>query len=264
MYLRAVHADADVKALRQLIRNNPLGILTTAVASPSHPLIQCTHIPFILDVDDEDSETELGTLRGHMARQNPHSRALMDAVAAQAGHGGGGGNVLEQEAMILFNLPVHHYVTPKFYVDTKPSTGKVVPTWNYAAAQAYGKIKIYYNTKSDETGTFLASQVAALSHHAETQIMGYSGTGKAPSPWKVSDAPEPYIKIMQKSIIGIEIVIDRLEGKYKMSQEMSDGDRQGVIEGFKNLGSDVGTGMADIVTERGDLKAARKAMAAKS
>lgn len=262
MYLRADHADADTKALRQLIRENPLGILTTAIPSSNYPLIQCTHIPFLLGVEDEDSETELGVLRGHLARQNPHSKAMIDAVGAKAA-AGNADNIIEQEAMVLFNVPAHHYVTPKFYTETKPATGKVVPTWNYAAAQVYGKAKIYYDSKAEETGAFLSSQISDLSQHAETTIMGHTGTGKAPGAWKVSDAPEPYINILQKNIIGIEIKVDRLEGKFKMSQEMSEGDRQGVAGGFDGLGSDVGSKMADIVRERGEMKAAKAAAKAR-
>lgn len=258
MYLRAIHADASTKALRQLIRENPLGILTTAISSPNYPLMQCTHIPFLIDVENNDSETEFGVLRGHLARQNPHSKAMIEAVEARAA-AGNPDNMIEQEAMVLFTLPANHYVTPKFYTETKPATGKVVPTWNYAAAQVYGKAKIYCDSKADETGAFLSRQVADLSQHAETQIMGHTGTGSAPGAWKVSDAPDNYIKLLQKNIIGIEITIDRLEGKFKMSQEMSEGDRAGVAAGFDGLGSDVGTQVAEIVRERGEMKAAKAA-----
>ena len=73
-------------------------------------------------------------------------------------------------------------------------------------------------------------------------------------PWKVEDAPENYISLLQKNIIGIEIQVERLEGKFKMSQEMPQGDREGVIAGFSGLGNDVGTQLAAIVKERSDLK----------
>ncbi|GJN74076.1 transcriptional protein [Purpureocillium lilacinum] len=254
MYLRGVHADATIPMLRQLIRDNPLGILTTAIRSKSYPTIQSSHIPFILDVKDDADESELGVLRGHLARQNPQSKAMMDAAAQEPS----AQNVLEDEVMVLFSAAAHHYVTPKFYTETKPSTGKVVPTWNYAAAQAYGKARIFYDSKADETGAFLSQQIHDLSKHAETSVMGYTGAGDRPGPWSVSDAPEPYIKLLQKNIIGIEITIERLEGKFKMSQEMQRGDRDGVIQGFENLGSEVGSQMADLVRERAELKEARK------
>ncbi|KAJ6439470.1 transcriptional protein [Purpureocillium lavendulum] len=253
MYLRGIHADATVPMLRQLIRDNPLGILTTAIRSKSYPLIQSSHIPFILDVKDDDDESELGILRGHLARQNPQSKAMMDAAQESPSQ-----KFLEEEVMVLFSAAAHHYVTPKFYTETKPSTGKVVPTWNYAAAQAYGKARIFYDSTAEETGSFLSKQISDLSKHAETSVMGYSGEGSRPGPWSVSDAPEPYIKLMQKNIIGIEITIERLEGKFKMSQEMRQGDRDGVIQGFDNLGSEVGSQMAEMVRERAKLKSARE------
>ena len=79
--------------------------------------------------------------------------------------------------------------------------------------------------------------------------MGYT------APWQVSDAPESYVGLLKKNIIGIEIRIDRLQGKFKMSQELGDGDREGVIHGFEALGSDVGVGIARTVRERsGEVK----------
>ena len=265
MYLRGVHADAAIPMLRQLIRQNPLGILTTAIASPNYPLLQSSHIPFVLDVEDEESETELGVLRCHMARPNPQSKAMIEyfEAAQKEGKAGAGGNgepgVLEQEVLILFNAPAHHYVTPKFYTETKPTTGKVVPTWNYATAQVYGRARVYHDSKSEATGSFLDKQIHDLSQQSETSIMGYTGLGDRPGPWKVTDAPERYIDLLKKNIIGIEITIDRLEGKFKMSQEMGLGDREGVIKGFANLGGEVGTEISRVIKERSDLKEAKTA-----
>jgi len=254
MYLRADHADATIPMLRQLIRKHPLGILTTAISSHVYPLLQSSHIPFLLDVQDESDEAEKGVLRGHLARQNPQAKAIIDSLKSQQqAHT----NFLEEEVLILFNSPVNHYVTPKFYTDTKPVTGKVVPTWNYAAAQVYGRAKIYYESSLDETTAFLSQQISDLSQHAEESIMGYTGTDSKPTAWMPSDAPERYTQLLKKNIIGIEIVIDRLEGKFKMSQESSKGDREGVIKGFQGLGSESGLRMAEMVSERGRLKDAR-------
>ncbi|KAL4986375.1 hypothetical protein BDW68DRAFT_188864 [Aspergillus falconensis] len=254
MYLRAVHAEAQISILQQLIRDNPLGILTTAIRSPLYPLIQSSHIPFVLDVPETvDGSLSNGVLRGHMAKQNPQAKALMEALTAQQEQGNTSLE-LTDEVLVLFNGPHHHYVTPKFYTETKPATGKAVPTWNYAAAQAYGKIRIYWDSKSEETTAFLQKQVEELSRQSETLIMKYS------SPWQVSDAPVSYVDLLKKSIIGIEITIDRLQGKFKMSQEMSQGDREGVINGFEDLGTDVGKGIAnmiDLSQKLSELRAAR-------
>lgn len=246
MYLRAVHAEKHLPTLRALIRANPLGIFTTAIDSPNFPFLQSSHIPWILDVQDEDSETELGVLRGHMARANPQAKSLIEHLSA--GNSGTpsttGPRKLERDVMVLFNGPAHHYVTPKFYVDTKPATGKVVPTWNYAAVQVYGKLSVYYDTKDQSTDMFLSKAIADLSQLAETQIMGYE------KPWQVGDAPGNYIDLLKKAIIGIEIEITDMGGKWKMSQEMKGGDSQGVEDGFEALGTEEGKKIAEMVRTR--------------
>lgn len=216
MYIRAVHAETDLQVLRQLIQQNPLGLLTTGIKSTNYPFLQTSHIPFVLDVQDELSETELGCLRGHLARQNPHSKAISESLINNLKLN----NFLEHEVLILFKNPVHHYVTPKFYTKTKPETGKGVPTWNYAAVQVYGRAKIYYDSKDPETSEFLDKQISDLTHHNETTTMDYTGRDQ-PTEWKVSDAPRPFLELMKKDIIGIEIEVTRLEGKFKMSQELN-------------------------------------------
>ncbi|XP_014561402.1 hypothetical protein COCVIDRAFT_86714 [Bipolaris victoriae FI3] len=251
MYLRAVHAETSITTLRKLIRNNPLGVLTTAIPSEHHPFILSSHVPWILDVQDEDNETELGTLRGHLARANPQSKTMINNLEAESKPNG---SFLEKEVLVLFTAAAHHYVTPKFYTETKPDTGKVVPTWNYAAAQVYGKAKIFFDSKAPETGAFLTKQIHDLSEHAEASIMGFDGKEGRQDAWKVRDAPESYIGLLQKAIIGIEIKIDRLEGKFKMSQESTKGDREGVVKGFLALESEVGSEMASLVKARGELK----------
>ncbi|KAI9659666.1 MAG: hypothetical protein M1829_006574 [Trizodia sp. TS-e1964] len=248
MYLRAIHAEFDITLLRKFVRDNPLGILITSLKSPNFPTIQCTHMPWILDVNDEESKTELGKLRGHLAKANPHSKAMMEGVQTATPPN----PFLEDEVSVLFNGPVHSYVTPKFYTETKPATGKVVPTWNYSSVQAYGNAKIYFDSNSEQTGSFLQKQITDLTKHSEETIMHYTG-GERLSAWLVTDAPDNFIKILKKSIIGIEIDLHRLEGKYKMNQEMAKEDREGVMKGFESLGTDDGYKMAQIVKERGDI-----------
>ncbi|KAL2002787.1 hypothetical protein VTN02DRAFT_5946 [Thermoascus thermophilus] len=256
MYLRSVHAESSIPQLLQFIRDNPLGILTTAIRSSTYPLLQSSHIPWVLDVPESDNPDEpvKARLRGHMARQNPQSKAIVESLAAREASSSRPPSQLEEDVLVLFNGPHHHYVTPKFYTETKPSTGKVVPTWNYSAVQVYGKATIYHDSSSPETSEFLDRQIHDLSQHCETAVMGYTGEEGRLAPWKVSDAPERYIEIMKKNVIGIEIAIEQIGGKYKMSQEMGKGDREGVIQGFNNLGTDVGAGIARTVKERGDLK----------
>lgn len=249
MYLRAVHAESSIKALFEFIEENPLGVLTTAISSPNYPFIQSSHIPWVLDEISNDPEAPVkGRLRGHMARANPQTKAMIESATNTT--------KLEQDVMVLFTNQYHHYVTPKFYTETKPVTAKVVPTWNYAAAQVYGKATIYFDSTTEETSLYLSRQIDDLSKMCETSIMEYTGQGGKPSPWSVSEAPERYIDIMKKSIIGIEVSIESIGGKAKMSQELGQGDRGGVIDGFNGLGSDVGAHIALQVKKRGEIKEA--------
>ena len=249
MYLRAVHAESSIKALFELIKANPLGVLTTAISSPSFPFLQSSHIPWVLDIISDDPEAPVkGRLLGHMARQNPQSKAIIEALSTSST------NQLQHDVMVLFTDSHHHYVTPKFYTETKPATGKVVPTWNYAAAQVYCKATVYYDSAAPETSQYLSTQIHDLSQMCETSVMGHTGQDGNPGPWSVSDAPERYIDIMKKNIIGIEVSIENIGGKFKMSQEMGQGDRGGVIDGFNGLGTETGTYLADLVKQRGEMK----------
>lgn len=248
MYLRAVHAEQNISALQQFIRANPLGIFTTAIDSPTAPFLQSSHIPWVLDVDTSSDTTHLGVLRGHIARANPQAKAIIEHLKTAAEQGKES-QTLSRDVMILFNGPAHHYVTPKFYHETKPTTGKVVPTWNYSAVQVYGRATIFYDTKAAATGSFLDKQIRDLSMQSETKIMGYEE-----KPWQVEDAPSSYVELLKKAIVGVQIEITDIGGKNKMSQEMSAGDQQGVVEGFEALGTDVGVEIARTVREKGKLR----------
>ena len=155
--------------------------------------------------------------------------------------------------MILFTSPVHHYITPKFYVETKPSTGKVVPTWNYAAVQCYGAMTVFFDGSAPETSEFLTKQINDLSKQSEEKIFGYDGQEGRVSAWDVNEAPESYVNLLRKAIMGVEIRITKIQGKWKMSQELAKGDREGVIEGFEKLGTEIGDDIARTVKERGAL-----------
>ena len=228
MYLRKIHQETNIDVLKNFIKAVKLGLFTTAIDHPSLPFIQASHIPFIHeDKDDNDK----GILKGHLARANPQAKSLIDASRTGA---------LDREVLVMFTSPDNSYVTPQFYTQTKPDTGKVVPTWNYAAVQVYGFIKVYHEL-NDVTSDFLQSQISHLSDNSEINFDKH---------WKVTDAPDSYIQNLKKAIIGVEITITRLEGKFKMSQEMPEGDRQGVVEGFENLGDECSKDVAKLVKER--------------
>ncbi|TGO14134.1 hypothetical protein BTUL_0058g00540 [Botrytis tulipae] len=240
MYLRGVHAESHIPTLQRFIKTNSLGLFTTAIAAPDLPFIQTSHIPWVLDVENESSQNGLGVLRGHIARQNPQSKAMIHAGLPTVSGGTDGGVKLDTDVLVLFTGSAYHYVTPKFYTETKSATGKVV--WNHSAVQAYGKATVYFD-KSKESKEFLAQQISHLSNHAET----------SKNPWKVPDALAPYVEIMQRNIIGIKIEIPSLGGKFKMSQEMGAKDCVGVIEGFENLGTEVGMDIAQSVLDRQNI-----------
>ncbi|POR35608.1 Uncharacterized protein TPAR_04192 [Tolypocladium paradoxum] len=245
MHLRKDHAELSIPALRQFIRSNPLGLMTTAIPSPSSsfPLLQSTHIPFLLDIDDESSETELGRLRGHMARQNPQSQALVEALSDPSSSGS---NVLEQDVLVVFTSPVQHYITTNFYAETMAGDRKTAPTWNYAAAQVYGRARIHYDADAPATADFLMQQLGDLARMGETGIMGYAGADA----WTVADAPRSYVARSRRLIVGVEIAIHRLEGKVKMSQELMPRDREGVVRGLRALRTETADRMAELVEER--------------
>ncbi|ORY04656.1 putative FMN-binding domain-domain-containing protein [Clohesyomyces aquaticus] len=226
MYLRTIHAEHNVSALQQFIRSNPLGIFTTAIESKTFPFLQSSHIPFVLDVDNTSSGTHLGVLRGHLARANPQAKALIEHLKPQVENEEGslkpGPRTLSRDVLVLFNGPAHHYV--------------------------YGRATIFYETKDSTTDAFLVKQIRDLSMQAEVDIMGHKE-----NPWQVEDAPTSYVELLKKAIIGVEIEVTDIGGKFKMSQELAVGDRGGVVEGFEGLGSDVRKWMAENVRERGSM-----------
>lgn len=172
--------------------------------------LEANPVPFILDA----SAGEKGTLLCHIARANPQWRNL-DPHA---------------ESLIVFMGP-QVYVTPSWYA-TKRETGKVVPTWNYATVHAYGRVRVI------EDRDWLLAQIRALTL---TQEQDRS------HPWAVEDAPPSFVDTMLAAIIGLEIPIERIEGKWKVSQNRTEADRLGVIAGLREEGGAEDLAMAELV-----------------
>ncbi|GAA6040466.1 hypothetical protein JCM8097_004563 [Rhodosporidiobolus ruineniae] len=253
MLIRPVHSVPDLAEVHSMVRSTQLGVLTTGIASSSYPFLQSTHIPWVLDVDPsglkEDGTPDLGTLRGHIARQNPQSKAMVEAVKEGGPEEEG---ELQDEVLVLFTLPNHAYVAPHWWTETKPKTQKVVPTWNYEAVQVYGRLTVRHG--GEPADAFLSQQIRDLSHQGESSI-GHTGPGE----WKVEDAPAPYINQLKRVIVGLEIKITRIEGKSKMSQEERLPDRIGIAAGFEAQGTEVSKALAEKVRQRSDEKEAAKA-----
>lgn len=151
-------------------------------------------IPFILYAD----EGERGTLRAHVARANPLWKTV------------------EQGACLVVFQGPEEYVSPSWY-ESKRLTHKVVPTWNYATVQVRGTARVV------EDSAWLRRQLDDLTASQE---------GRLPAPWQPADAPADFLAATMKGIVGIEIVIDDIVGKWKVSQNRSEADRQGVVDGL--------------------------------
>lgn len=252
MHLPKNHAETDTPTLREFIRSYPLGLFTTTIQSPSskYPTLQASHIPFLINAEDDLGESELGTLRGHIARANPQSQALLEILKDAPS------NELEQDILITFTSPVQHYISTNFYLETMSGDKRTAPTWNYSAVQVYGRLRMHHDSTSPEKTAFLTKQLDDLASLGEKDMMGFTGTNGSKKPWKLADAPVSYVERSLKGIIGLEITIDRLEGKVKMSQELKPADRQGVIEGLRAMKSEATDRVADLVQARAPIKVA--------
>lgn len=246
-------SETDLTVLHDLIRDHPLGILTTDIPTDltfnnaKVPIIQATHVPLHLDV----ATNKLGTLRGHIPRRGPHAKTITETLDRQRygapqteNQGNEDARILEREVMILFTSPTESYVTPSFYTHTKPLSGKVAPTWFFTAVQVYGTLKLHDSSTSPSTKDFLMRQTSDLTKHCEEHLMSFP----AAQAWKLSDAPKGFVEMMLPAIIGVEIEIKRIEGRTKSGQEIPALDQVGCIRGFEALGTDAGRAMADSIT----------------
>ena len=210
MYIPSSFAERDLPTLHAFIEGHPLAALVTATPDG----LLASHIPLVLD----RASGPFGTLIGHLARANPHARALAQHPT---------------EALIIFTGP-DAYVTPEWY-PSKQETGRAVPTWNYVAVHAYATPRL----RDDQQ--FLRDHLESLTHVHETA---------RERSWKVTDAPEAFIAQQLKAIVGIEMQIDRLEGKWKMSQNRADADIDGVIRGLEGSAAPEDHAVAAVVRER--------------
>jgi len=180
-----------------------------ALVSAGSTGLYATHLPTVLKDHDP-----YGLIECHLARANPHWKELAS------------GN----EALMIFRGP-EGYITPNWY-PSKAEHGKVVPTWNYAVVHAYGRPMVIEDTD------WLRRHVTELTAQQE------SGEFK---PWAPSDAPDSFIDVMLRGIVGFGFAIERLEGKWKMSQNRETKDREGVVSGLGRRGEGDDLAIAEIV-----------------
>jgi transcriptional regulator len=188
----------------------------------SHPLgtwatqaegeIIVNHVPFLVD----PARGPYGTLMCHVARANNLWQSFSKTIPS----------------VIVFQGP-NTYISPSWY-PSKQAHAKVVPTWNYAVVHAHG-IPVVFQDQA-----WLLDHVTRLTESQE---------GKRVLPWKVSDAPSDFIEQMTKQIVGIEIPISGIAGKWKINQNRSTADRLGVVAGLRAQGDPKSVEMASLVEQ---------------
>lgn len=191
MYTRETSRETRPEVLKAAVRDIHFAMLVT----PAEGEIFCSHLPMILVEDGEGLQLE-----GHLARGNPHWRALEGAMPSLA----------------VFQGP-QAYISPSWYA-TKRETGKVVPTWAYVAVHAHGSLSM------------IDDPAQLLDHLA--QLTGRNEAGRS-DPWSLDDAPGGFIPALSRGIVGVRLAVERLEGTWKLNQHRTDEDRNGMIEGLR-------------------------------
>ena len=161
--------------------------------------LDANHLPFELD----SGEGAHGVLRAHVARNNPLWQEVKEG----------------QEVLVIFRA-VEGYISPNWY-PSKHVHHKQVPTWNYSVVHAHGRIQIRDDAR------FVRRLLANLTRHHEAG---------EPTPWKMADAPREYMETMVQAVVGIEIEIERLVGKFKLGQNKDEADRQGAAHALHARG----------------------------
>jgi len=205
MYIPPAFAENRPDELCDIIRAASLPLLVSSARSQTGGIkLVATHLPLMLD--DEK-------LIGHFARANDHWKSFDPAT----------------ESLAIFTAR-DGYVSPSWY-PSKAETGRVVPTWNYEAVHAYGRLEIIQEPE------LLLPIVTQLTRRQEDDRA---------HPWQVSDAPADYIASQLKGIVGVVLHISRLEGKRKLSQNKTTEDQIGVITGLSMENPDLAKAMRKV------------------
>ena len=210
MYIPQANEEKRVPVMQALVRAQPFGTLVTMGVAGGASGLVATHLPMMLEADG----SEFGILKGHVARGNTQWRDFtptIDALAIFAGH--------------------HHYISASWYPEAHTS-GAEVPTWNYVVVHAYGTLKAI------EDPAWLLAHLTALTN---THEAGFD------DPWSVEAAPEGYIAQQMRGIVGLELQIRRLEGKWKVSQNRNERDRRAVLRRLAELSTPDSLAMKKLV-----------------
>jgi transcriptional regulator len=158
-------------------------------------------------------------LHGHVARGN--ELAQLDGA----------------EVLLVFQGP-DGYISPNWY-PSKHETGREVPTWNYAVVHVHGRLRVI------DDAAWLRRLLETLTDHHEAG---------QPQPWKISDAPEDHIEKSLRAIVGLEVAVDRIEGKFKLSQNHPARNRAGVVAGLRERDGDGDAELAALMTQQEEPK----------
>ncbi len=209
MYVPTSFAETHVPTLHALMRAHPLGTLVVPTADG----LDANHLPFVL----HPQPVPFGTLHGHVARPNPVWRGM----------------ALTGQALVIFQGP-ERYISPAWYPSKGETGGKVVPTWNYAVVHAYVTPRVM-----DDRDWVRRHLEDLVRLHEEPRA----------EPWRVSDAPADWLERTADGVIGLELVITRLVGKFKLSQNRPMADREGVVAGLAREDAEGGAAMAQAMRQ---------------
>ena len=207
MYTPKLFEENDLQKIADLVRDYPLGLVISSKIVASRetisndvpvkdPVPVASPLPFFF-INDGDQPV----LRSHMAKANPHWEQL----------------VLVEECLVVFQGE-NNYVTPSWY-PSKEEHHRVVPTWNYEIVQMRGKPVLH------ESPEWLYKQVSHATNTLENDRI---------QPWQVTDAPEPFVDAQLRGIVGLEVIVTDIQGKWKMSQNKNANDLEGVKRGLSD------------------------------
>jgi len=219
MYLPSHFAEHRPEVLQQLIRTHPFGLLVTQGEGG----LSANGMPFIHDAGEG---TGHGVLRTHVARANPVWREARGDV----------------DSLVVFQ-GAQAYISPAWY-PSKAEHGKVVPTWNYVMVQARGRLRVM------DDAVWLRAFVSRLTDRHENERVQQTGAS-APPVWAAGDAPADFLDSMLRAIVGIEIEVTQLVGKWKTSQNRSQADREGAARGLAAMPGSDAAAMAALVASFG-------------
>jgi transcriptional regulator len=217
MYVPRTNAEERPDVLAAFMRAHPLAALVSV--GPAGEL-WATHLPVVFD----PSRGPRGTIEGHVARANAHHELVR---AAQAIDGA------RRESLFIFTGP-DAYVTPSWYPG-KSAHGREVPTWNYVAVHAYGTLALRDDPE------WLLAHVGRLTDQSESERA---------ERWSVSDAPPEYVAQQLRAIVGVELEVTRFEARWKMSQNRTADDIDGVVAGLGGSERAMDRAVAAIVEAR--------------